>query len=148
MPSRHRIISAFSGVCVFLLALRGRARGESKRRRDGYSPAFGRLHEDPLGDAARGRVLLRHGVAVSPVHDSGSNWQHAQIPGNESVGPSRIAARTPALVPEFQPRWSVPSQRTRVKIRGEIPRAVTFVYRVDVFVEQAPRLGRIGRARQ
>ena len=136
------------GVCVCLLALRGRAREKSKRRRDGYSPAFGRLHEDPLGDAARGRVLLRHRVTVSPVHDSGDNWQHAQIPGDESVGPGRIAARTPALVPELQPRWSVASQRARVKIGGEIPRAVMFVYRVYVLFEHAPRLDRVERARQ
>ena len=131
-------------ILVFLLALRGRARGESKRRRDGYFPAFGRPHEDPLGDAARGRVLLRHGVAVSAVDDPGGNWQHAQIPGDESIGPRRIAPCTPALVPEFEPRWSIASQRCRVKIRREIPRAVTFVYSVYVLFEEAPRLDCIG----
>jgi hypothetical protein len=129
-------VSVFAGDSLFfLLALCGRACWESESRRDGYSPTFGRLQEDPLGDAARSRVLLRHGVTVRPIHDSRGNWQHAQIPGNESIGPGRIAARTPALVPELQPRWSVASQRTRLKICSEIPRAVTFVYRVYVFFE-------------
>ena len=88
-----------------------------------------------------------HGVAVRPVHDPRSDRQNTQIPGDQSVGPRRITARAPAFVPELEPRRSITSQRRRVKICGEIPRAVTFVYRVYVLFEQAPRLNCVGGGR-
>jgi hypothetical protein len=128
---------------TLLLALRGRARGKSERRRDGDSPAFGSFHKDPLGNAARSRVLLRHGIAVGTVHDPRSNWQHAQIPRDESVWPGRIATCTPALIPELQAGWPVTSQRARVEIRGEIPRAVAFVNRVYVLFEYPSCVDRV-----
>jgi hypothetical protein len=118
-----------------LLALRGCARSQSERSCNRYSPTLGRLHKDPFGDTAGGRVLLRHGVTIRPVHDSWSDWQNTQIPGDQSVGPRRIAACTPIVVSELQSRRSVPGKRTAVKISGQVSSSVALMYRVYVFFE-------------
>lgn len=131
-----------------LLTLRWSARDETECRRDGYPPPIGCLHEDPLGNSARCRVLLRHRVAVSPVNHTGRNWQHAQISRNQSVGPGGVAPRAPGVVAEFEPHRSVASELTRVKIGREVSRPVALVYRVDVLLEQAPRFYRVSRDRR
>src|SRR6478672_1931406 len=58
---------------VGLLALCRRSGGKAERGCDGDSPSFIRPDENPLGDAARRRVLLGDGVAIGPVHDSRTN---------------------------------------------------------------------------
>jgi hypothetical protein len=132
----------------YLFALRWRARGQSERGGNRYSPTFGCLYEDPFGNATRGRVVLGDGVAVRSVHDSRSDWQNSQISGDESVGPRRIAARTPIVESELEPQRSVASKSTRMKVRGEISSAITLVYRVYILFEQMSRLDRIGRGRR
>ena len=131
-----------------LFALRRRARGQSECGGNRYSPTFGCLYEDPFGNATRGRVLLGHGVAVRPVHDSRSDWQNSQISGDESVGPRRIAARAPVFVSELESRGSVASKGIAMKVSGEISSAITLVYRVYVLLEHTSRLDRIGRWRR
>lgn len=131
-----------------LLTLRWSARGETECRRDGYPPPIGCLHENPLGNSARCRVLLRHRVAVGPVNHARRNRQHAQISRNQSVGPGRVAPRAPVVVAEFEPRRSVASELTRVKIGGEVSRPVALVYRVDVLLEQVPRFYRVSPDRR
>jgi hypothetical protein len=130
--------------CLVLFALRWLAGSQSERGSNHDSPTVWRLYENPLGHAARGRVLLGHGVAVRPVHDSRSDWQNSEISGDESVRPRRIAARTPIVVSELEPRGSVASKGTAVKVSGEISSAITLVYRVYVLFEQTPRLDCVG----
>jgi hypothetical protein len=131
-----------------LFALRWRARRQSERSSNGDSPTVWRLYEDPFGHATGGRVLLGHGVAVRPVHDSRSDRQNSQISGDESVRPRRIAARTPIVVSELEPRGSVASKGTAVKVSGEISSAITLVYRIYILFEQTSRLDRVRRGRR
>src|SRR5205809_6342182 len=115
-----RVINSFGSVW-FLLALRGCSRGQAERRRHGNPPSRLRLHKNPLRNAARRRVFLRHGVAVSTVYDAGLNWQNSQVLRDQSIGPGRVATRTPPLIPELEPRWSISSERAGMKICREIP---------------------------
>src|SRR5450759_1828682 len=112
----------------WLLALRRRACGSSKRRGHCDPPSFGRLYEHPLGYSTRSRILLRHRVAVGTVDDTRRDRHHLQISGDQGVRPGRIASSTPAFVSKLESSGSVTRKGIRVKVSGEIPRTVTFVY--------------------
>src|SRR4051812_9430912 len=115
-----------------LLALRRRAGGKTERRGDRDPPALGRLNEKPFRDAAGCGVFLCDRVAVRPIDHARPYRKHAQIPGDESVGPGRVASRAPRLISEVEARRSVARQSVGVKIGGEITSTVTLMYRVDV----------------
>src|SRR6478672_5603950 len=127
-----------SGAGLFALRRRAGRKPERGSHRD--PPAFGRLHEDSLGDTVRRRVLLRNGVAIGAVDDARPDRKDSQVSRDERVRPGRIPARAPVVEPELQTARTVPPKFAGVEIGSEIASAIAFVYRVDVFLEQTSRL--------
>src|SRR5258706_211462 len=99
-------------------------------RRFSYRMILKRVRE--YGAVSVGRPPLRQMAEEGPDSAAGRNGAHGEFRGAGGGGPGRVPARAPASVPDNEPRRSIASQRRRVKICGEIPNAVTFVYRVYV----------------
>src|SRR3990170_7952648 len=143
----RRFMLAWSGrkTPVALLALPWRARRKSERRRHRDPPPGRRFDEYALRDTAGRRVFLGHAVAVCAINDARRDRHHSQIGGDQRVRPLAAVSRAPVLVAELESGGTVAGESAGLEISREIPGAIAFVNRVDVFLEQAPGFDRIAR---
>ena len=111
---------------------------------DGDLPALRRLDEQALGEAGVLPAAVAHPVAVGAVDEPRADRGEVEVVGRDVIGPALPGRGGETGVAELEPFRAGARQALRVEVAREVGRAVLVTDRVQIFLEEGPRRGKIG----